>query len=82
MKRSWDRKKERFDMDVCNQHYTDAVQNLDEAVRLLEQATRIWADTVRDASDLGTLIGLNVYGLDWLRGKADEVRLESELWSM
>ncbi len=81
MKRNWDRK-EPFDMDICNQHYEEAVQSLDEALGTLEQATHVWADTVRDASDLGSLIGLNVYGLDWLRGKADEIRLESELWSM
>ena len=72
----------RFDLDTCNAHLTDTVACLDDAICILEQAARIWADTVRDASDLGSLIGLNVYGLDWLRGKADEIRLESELWSM
>ena len=74
--------KERFDMDTCNAYLTETVECLDEAVCILEQAARIWTGTVRDASDLGSLIGLNVYGLDWLRGKADQIRLESELWSM
>lgn len=71
-----------FDLTAYNAHADDAVRQLDEAVATLEQATRVWASKVRDAADRGSLVGLNVYGLDWLRGKADEVRLETELWSV
>jgi len=71
-----------FDLTRRNAHLREAVEQLDGAVESLEGATRHWADCVRDAADRGSLVGLNVYGLDWLRGKADEVRLESELWSM
>jgi hypothetical protein len=48
----------------------------------MEAAVRLWADACRDATDRGTLAGLNTYDRDWVRGKADEMRLQSELWSI
>lgn len=69
-----------FDVSGYNMTLRTAARQLAEATALLEQATRIWADSVRDPTDRGSLLGLNVYGLDWLRGKADEVRMQSEYW--
>lgn len=67
-------------IDQYNEQLCLAAKLLAGALENLEQATRLWADTVRDATDIGSLLGLNVYGLDWLRGKADEIRLRSEIW--
>jgi hypothetical protein len=55
---------------------------LEDAEARMEAAVRLWADACRDATDRGTLAGLNTYGRDWVRGKADEMRLQSELWSI
>ena len=53
--------------------------NLDSELARCETSTnRIWADTVCDPTDIRSLVGLNVYGLDWLRGTAGDVRIESE----
>jgi hypothetical protein len=68
-------------MDTYNGHMHAAVDHLETAIELLEQAVRVWADQVSDAPDVGTLVGLNVYALDYLRGKTDEVRMESEIWA-
>ncbi len=59
----------------------EVAELLQQALADLEQATQIWSDSVRDRTDVGSLLGLNVYGLDWLRGKADEARLRSEVWA-
>ena len=67
-------------MDSYNTTMRQSASHLAEATATLEQATRIWADSIRDQTDRGSLLGLNVYGLDWLRGKADEVRMQSEHW--
>ena len=69
-----------FDLDRYNTTIRQSASHLAEATATLEQATRIWADSIRDQTDRGSLLGLNVYGLDWLRGKADEVRMQSEHW--
>lgn len=74
-------RREKFDMDTYNGHMHAAVDHLETAIELLEQAVRVWADQVSDAPDVGTLVGLNVYALDYLRGKTDEVRMESEIWA-
>ena len=73
-------KNAKFDVTKYNQIFRQSAKTLEDAVTSLEKATRIWADTVRDPTDIGSLVGLNVYGLDWLRGKADDVRIESEHW--
>lgn len=41
-----------------------------------------WSVSGPIPADRGTLAGLNTYGRDWVRGKADEMRLQSELWSI
>ena len=69
-----------FDVSGYNAIMRQSAAQLADATATLERATRIWADSVRDPTDRGSLLGLNVYGLDWLRGKADEVRLQSEHW--
>lgn len=69
-----------FDIDGFDDEIRNSAKQLERAVQILEEALAEWAKAVRDPSDLGTLAGLNVYGLDFLRGKADEVRLRSEHW--
>ena len=71
-----------FDLDGYNSQMRASAHHLATATDTLERATRIWADRVRDPTDRGSLLGLNVYGLDWLRGKADEVRMQSEHWGL
>jgi len=61
-----------------NKNITTAAYILKIAVKLSEQALKIWADLVVDPTDLGTLAGLNSYGHDWLKGKAVEVYWESQ----
>ena len=70
----------KFDVSKYNRIMRQSAETLGDAVTALEKATRIWADTVRDPTDIGSLVGLNAYGLDWLRGKADDVRIQSEHW--
>ena len=71
-----------FDVDGYDAAIVAAAAKLNEAMRTLEKATRLWADAVRDPTDRGSLLGLNAYGIDWLRGKADEVRMMSEHWGL
>jgi hypothetical protein len=70
----------KFDVTMHNDEMRQAARLLANAVDRLEDATAIWAGSVRDQTDIGSLVGLNAYGLDWLRGKADEVRIHSEHW--
>jgi hypothetical protein len=65
---------ERFDLLII-----EASGLLDDAVLRLEAAIRIWArHGVCDPSDRATLVGFNVYALDFLRGKATDIRISSE----
>lgn len=69
----------RFDIERHDKLYIECADLLEQATQRLEEALRLWADdAVQDPSDRGTLVGLNVYGLDYLRGKAHEMRLMAE----
>ena len=51
-----------------------------EAVAQSERAIRTWASQVADATDAGSLAGLNAYGHDWLRGLAVKVYWQSQCY--
>jgi hypothetical protein len=67
------------DIDVVDEGLREASARLDAAVGRLRDAMQLWDEhAVADPSDRGTLAGLNVYALDYLRAKATEVRLIAE----
>ena len=70
----------KFEVATHNDEMRQSARLLASAVDRLEAATAIWAGSVRDQTDIGSLVGLNAYGLDWLRGKADEIRIHGEHW--
>lgn len=55
---------------------------LSAAEEASERALRMWVEQVADATDLGSLAGLNAYGHDWLRGKSVEVYWESQCYGL
>lgn len=68
-----------FDIERFDLLMIESSDLLARAVRNLEDAIRIWArDGVCDPSDRSTLVGFNAYALDFLRGKATEIRICSE----
>jgi hypothetical protein len=68
-----------FDIERFDLLLIESADLLDDAVLRLEAAIRIWArHGVQDPSDRATLVGFNVYALDFLRGKATEMRISAE----
>lgn len=57
-------------------------RQLGDALKLLKQAISSWAGVVRDPSDLGALAALNTFCLDYLKGVAHQVYLQSQMWEM
>lgn len=63
---------------VYNPLIRRASDSLFEALAASETALMTWTRLMADPTDLGTLVGLNAYGHDWLRGKCTEVYWESQ----
>lgn len=71
-----------FDIDGYDKLLREAAERLENAVAGFEPAVRLWAGSVRDANDRGSLVGINAYGLDWLRSMARVVRGEADCWNV
>ena len=68
-----------FDIEQFDLLLIESARHLQDAVEQLDAAIRIWArHGVQDPSDRATLAGFNVYGLDYLRGKAINARIMAE----
>ena len=68
-----------FDIERFDLLLIESADRLQKALHQLEAAMRLWArHGIHDPSDRATLAGLNVYALDFLRGKTNEVRLIAE----
>jgi hypothetical protein len=69
-------------IDAYDRALTDAADHMAQAAVLMEQAVKCWRDGLCDPSDRGVLAGINVWGLDYVRAKADELRQDAEYWGL
>ncbi len=74
--------REAKDVPGYEKHIYEANRRLAAAIASLTLALESWAAVVKDPSDLGALALLNSYGLDYLKGVAHDVYLESQMWSI
>lgn len=69
-------------IDEYDRCLTLSSQHMAAAATRMEEALRLWRDGIRDPSDRGMLAGLNAWGLDFVRGKASELRQDAEYWGL